>query len=138
MDDLCGTPFEGWKEWLEGVWREMPRQFRSERTVHGTLACHVFWKLAATGLHVLAGWAPPRAPERAIDVIAVNDAGEIRYAVCLDTYVSLQSVKALSTFEGAEKLIVTTGPLERKVTESTFYLKPDIRHVHLPVAKPAL
>ena len=74
---------------------------------------------------------PPLIADRSVDIIAVNDQNEIVYAICLDTSVTLAAVKSLSSFAAANKIIFTTGMLEKKVKESTFFLSEEIRHIHL-------
>ena len=66
-----------------------------------------------------------------MDLVAVNPRGEIHFAVCIDRLVSLDAVKSLDGFEALEKVIFTTGMLEKKVRESRFFLKEGIEHVHL-------
>jgi hypothetical protein len=74
---------------------------------------------------------PPRIADRPVDVIAVKEDNEIVYAVCLDTLVTLAAVKSLSSFAALNKVIFTTGMLEKKVKESRFFLKEEIKHIHL-------
>jgi hypothetical protein len=51
--------------------------------------------------------------------------------VCLDTVITLYAVKSLTSFEAANRIILTTGVLDKKVQESRFFLKPEIAHIHL-------
>ncbi len=74
---------------------------------------------------------PPRIADRPVDIIAVNDENAIVYALCLDTLVTLAAVKSLNSFAAENKIIFTTGMLEKKVQESRFFLNEEIRHVHL-------
>ncbi len=137
MQDDAFQYLERWKRELEGAWREIPKPFRNERTVHRTLQCFLFDRLKELGYRVVADYMPPRIMDRSIDLIAVKEGHEILYAVCFDTVVTLAAVKSLSSFECANKVIFTTGHLEKKVKESRFFLKPDIEHVHLqPFEKP--
>jgi hypothetical protein len=82
-------------------------------------------------LAIVADYMPPRIADRPVDIIAVNEQNEIMYAICLDTLVTLAAVKSLSSFEAANKVIFTTGILEKKVKESTFFLNEEIKHLHL-------
>jgi hypothetical protein len=66
-----------------------------------------------------------------VDLIALNAGLQVVYAICLDTVVTLAAVKSLSSFAAENKIIFTTGLLEKKVKESRFFLKPDILHFHL-------
>ena len=120
-----------WKNKLEKAWIEIPKPFRSERAVHRTLQCHLYRIIRELGLKTVADYMPPRIADRPVDIIAVNDRNEIIYAVCLDTLVTLAAVKSLNSFAAVNKLIFTTGMLEKKVKESTFFLNEEIKHVHL-------
>ncbi|MFP5212312.1 MAG: hypothetical protein ACLGPL_02930 [Acidobacteriota bacterium] len=122
---------EEWKEELETAIRAIPKAFRNEYSVRRTLQCHLYQCLKNMGYKVVADYMPPRIHDRPIDLIAVTGEREIAYAVCLDTLVTLAAVKSLSSFESANKIIFTTGLVEKKVKESRFFLKPDIQHVHL-------
>jgi hypothetical protein len=43
----------------------------------------------------------------------------------------LAAVKSLGSFAAVNKVIFTTGMLEKKVKESRFFLKEEIKHIHL-------
>jgi len=128
---------EKWKRELEKAWLQMPKPFRNDHSVRRTLQCHLYWQLGQTGHRIVADYMPPRIQDRAIDLIAVNENHEIVYAICIDTLVTLAAVKSLSSFEAMNKAIFTTGLLLKKVQESRFFLKPEIRHLHVqPFEKP--
>ncbi|MGC8495558.1 MAG: hypothetical protein ACP5SH_27940 [Syntrophobacteraceae bacterium] len=131
MDQDAGCNPESWKKELEKAWRQIPQPFRSERAVHRTLQCHLYRLVRQSGFKTVADYMPPRIADRPIDIIAVNDQNEIVYAVCLDTLVTLPAVKSLNSFAALNKIIFTTGMLEKKVKESTFFLNEEIQHVHL-------
>jgi hypothetical protein len=120
-----------WKSQLEKAWLKIPRPFRSERAIHRTLQCNLYRMLQELGLRAVADYMPPRIADKPVDLIAVNDENEIIYAICLDTLVTLAAVKSLNSFAAAHKVIFTTGMIEKKVTESRFFLNEEIRHVHL-------
>jgi len=131
MQDDLKQVLEIWKKDLEKAWLRLPKPFRSDHSVRRTLQCHLYWQLCQTGHRVVADYMPPRILDRPIDLIAVNDSQGIVYAICLDTVVTLDAVKSLSSFEAVNKAIFTTGPLLKKVQESRFFLKEDIQHIHL-------
>lgn len=120
-----------WKSELQKAWLQIPKPFRSDRAIHGSLQCHLYGILRGLRLSTVADYMPPRIVDRPIDLIAVNEQNEIVYAICLDTLVTLAAVKSLSSFAAVNKVIFTTGMLEKKVKESTFFLNEEIRHVHL-------
>lgn len=122
---------EEFKDQLEDAWRRIPKPFRNERTIRGSLRCRLFGILENGGLRPVADYMPPRIADRPVDVIALKDDLEVVYAVCIDTVVTLAAVKSLNSFEAARKIIFTTGMLEKKVQESRFFLSGDIEHVHL-------
>ena len=122
---------DSWKKELEKAWREIPKVFRSDRAVHRTLQCRLYGLIRKSGMKAVADYMPPRIADRPVDIIAVNDQNEIVYAVCLDTLVTLPAVKSLNSFAALNKIIFTTGMLEKKVKESTFFLNEETKHVHL-------
>lgn len=131
MDKKITVDVEDWKAFLERSWRAVPKAFQSDKALRRTLQCALYAKLTAEGLLVVADYQPPRA-DRPVDLIVVGGTPPtIACAICFDDVVTLYAVKSLSSFEAGEKLIFTTGPLKKKVDESRFFLKPDIRHVHL-------
>lgn len=119
------------KQELEEAWRQIPKPFRSERSIHGTLQCSLHHWLRQLGHAAVADFMPPRIQDRAVDIIVLNDSNEVLCAICIDTVVTLSAVKNLSSFEARERLILTTGALEKKVQESRFFLKPGVDHMHL-------
>jgi len=131
MDRDLDANLDLWKSRLEKAWLRIPKPFRSERAVHRTLQCHLYRILHELGLRTVADYMPPRIADRPIDLIAVNEENEIVYAVSLDTLVTLAAVKSLNSFAAVNKVIFTTGMLEKKVKESRFFLNEEIKHIHL-------
>lgn len=120
-----------WKHELEEAWRQLPKPFRNDHSVRRTLQCHLFGKLCGSEYRAVADYLPPRVPDRAIDLIVVGKDLEILWAICFDTLVTLAAVKSLSSFAARNKVIFTTGMIEKKVQESRFFLNAEVRHVHL-------
>jgi hypothetical protein len=131
MTDVAPLDMDVLKHQLEAAWREMPKPFRNEHSVRRTLQCRLYAKFREMGRCVVADYMPPRVADRPVDLVIVGENNAIQAAVCFDTVVTLAAVKSLSSFEASEKIIFTTGLLEKKVQESRFFLKPDIRHIHL-------
>lgn len=131
MESDLPHDLEQWKTKMEGVWREMPKPFRNERTVRRTLQCFLYGRLEEAGYRVVADYMPPRITDRPIDLIGLNAQQEIVYALCFDSVVTLAAVKSLSSFESQRRIIFTVAILEKKVQESRFFLKPGIEHIHL-------
>ncbi len=131
MSEELDRNLELWKGKLEKAWLRIPKPFRSERAVHRTLQCHLYNIFQDLGLRTVADYMPPRIVDRPIDIIALNEENEIIYALCLDTLVTLAAVKSLNSFASVNKIIFTTGMLEKKVNESRFFLNEEIKHIHL-------
>jgi hypothetical protein len=131
MSEELDRNLDLWKDELEKAWLRIPKPFRSERTIHRTLQCHLFRIFQELGLRTVADYMPPRIADKPVDIIAVNDGNEVIYALCLDTLVTLAAVKSLNSFAAVNKIIFTTGMLEKKVKESRFFLNEEIKHVHL-------
>ena len=131
MNEDLDRNLDLWKSQLEKAWLRIPKPFRSERAVHRTLQCHLYRMLQELGCSTVADYMPPRIADRPVDIIAVNEDNEIAYALCLDTLVTLAAVKSLSSFAALNKIIFTTGMLEKKVKESRFFLNEEIKHIHL-------
>jgi hypothetical protein len=131
MSEELDRNLDLWKDELEKAWLRIPKPFRSERTTHRTLQCHLFRILQELGFRTVADYMPPRIADKPVDIIAVNDENEIIYAICLDTLVTLAAVKSLNSFAAVNKIIFTTGMLEKKVKESRFFLNEEIKHIHL-------
>ncbi|MHC1728320.1 MAG: hypothetical protein AB9866_20345 [Syntrophobacteraceae bacterium] len=131
MSEDLDRNLEKWKSELEAAWMRIPKPFRSERSIRRTLQCHLYGIFQGLGFRTVADYVPPRIADRPIDIIAVSGEHEITYALCLDTLVTLAAVKSLNSFEAANKIILTTGMLEKKVQESRFFLNEEIKHIHL-------
>ena len=130
-DQTAEVNLDSLKSKLEEAWREIPKPYRNEHSVRRVLQCRLYGILWSMGYQTVADYMPPRIADRPIDLIAMNADLEIIYAFCIDTVVTLAAVKSLSSFEAKNKIVFTTGLLEKKVMESRFFLKPEIRHVHV-------
>ncbi|MGO9021908.1 MAG: hypothetical protein ACLQVJ_26515 [Syntrophobacteraceae bacterium] len=131
MNENLDPNLDLWKSKLEKAWLRIPKPFRSDRAVHRTLQCHLYRILQELGFSTVADYMPPRIADRPVDIIALNNENEIVYAICLDTLVTLAAVKSLGSFAAVNKVIFTTGMLEKKVKESRFFLNEEIKHIHL-------
>ncbi len=131
QEDALQGHLEDWKTDLEVVWRAIPKAFRNDHAIRRTLQCHLYGRLHHLGYDVVADYFPPRVKDRPIDLIALREDRKIMYAVCFEQVISLAAVKSLMSFEVEIRTIFTTSPLEKKVRESRFFLKPEIQHCHL-------
>jgi hypothetical protein len=123
---------------LIATWEDIPKFYRRDQTIKRTLQCKLYGHFASQGLSVIADYFPPRISDRPVDVVVVDreDPKRILLALCVDDLVTLNAVKSLSAFDARRKIIFTVHPLEKKVKESTFFLKPGIEHYHLKGPQP--
>ncbi len=114
-------------------WEAIPPFYRREQTVKRSLQCFLYAHFSEEGHLVIADYFPPRVTDRPVDLIIVerNDPKKVVLAICIDELITLHVVKSLSALDAQRKVIFTTHPLEKKVRESTFFLKPGIEHYHL-------
>lgn len=131
MEPQALRDLDQWQKELETAWNEMPKRFRNDHNVRGTLRCFLYGRLKEAGYRVVADYMPPRIQDRPVDLIALDEDLKIVYAVCFDILVTLAAVKSLDSFEAGTKVIFTIGALEKKVRESRFFLKGEIEHRHL-------
>ncbi|MGC8720912.1 MAG: hypothetical protein ACP5TY_13005 [Thermodesulforhabdaceae bacterium] len=132
------TSIDALIEDLIATWEAMPKFYRRDQTIKRTLQCKLYGHFASQGLNVIADYYPPRVSDRPVDVIVLDkrDPKQILLAICVEDLVTLDAVKSLSAFDARRKIIFTIHPLEKKVKESTFFLKPDIEHYHLKGPQP--
>lgn len=123
---------------LISTWEAIPRFYRKDQTVKRTLQCKLYAYLVSLGFSVIADYFPPRISERPVDIVVFDEADpkKILIAICVDELVTLSAVKSLSAFEAERKIVLTTHPIEKKVKESTFFLKAGIEHYHLKGPQP--
>ena len=74
---------------------------------------------------------PPRMSDGFLDLIGVDSGDMVKCAFAIGPVVELKAVKSLEALDVEEKWVITFSPLDKKVKESTFFLKPGIVHLHL-------
>lgn len=131
MDNEPLRLLEGWKEDLERAWKKIPKRYRNEHTVRRTLQCYLFSRIGEKGYRLVADYMPPRVADRPVDLLVLDESQQPFAAICLDSVVTLSAVKSLTSFEVPYRVIYTLSPLEKKVQESRFFLKPEVIHHHV-------
>jgi hypothetical protein len=66
-----------------------------------------------------------------LDLIGVDSGDRVKCAFAIGSVVELKAVKSLEALDVEEKWVITFSTLDKKVKESTFFLKPGIEHLHL-------
>ncbi|SFM81338.1 hypothetical protein [Thermodesulforhabdus norvegica] len=113
----------------------IPSYFRRSDTIRRTLQCELYFFMREAGYGAVADYYPPRISDRPVDLIVYDpsDPKKILWALCIDELITLHAVRSLTSFDAENRIIFTTHPLEKKVNESTFFLKPGVEHVHLRI-----
>lgn len=113
----------------------IPPYFRRNDTIRRTLQCELYLFFREAGHKAVADYYPPRISDRPVDIIVYDpsDPKKIQWAICIDELITLYAVRSLTSFDAENRLIFTIHPLEKKVNESTFFLKPGVEHVHLRI-----
>lgn len=119
------------KEALEEELGRIPKAFRQSSVIRQTVKCFLYGMVKEADLWPVPDFKPPRVSDGFLDIIGIDGAGEVKCAFAVGLVVELKSVKSLEALDVAEKWMITFSPLEKKVKESTFFLKPGIQHLHL-------
>ena len=119
------------KEALEQELDRIPKAFRQSSVIRQTVKCFLYSMVKEADLWPVPDFKPPRLREGFLDLIGVDAGGEVKCGFAIGPVVELKSVKSLEALDIEEKWMITFSPLEKKVKESRFFLKPGIQHLHL-------
>ena len=119
------------KEALEKELSRIPKPFRYGPVIHQTIKCFLYTMVKAADLWPVPDFKPPRMSDGFLDLIGVDSGDKVRCAFAIGPVVELKAVKSLEALEVEEKWVITFSTLDKKVKESTFFLKPGIEHLHL-------
>jgi hypothetical protein len=116
---------------LEAEVARIPKPFRHDEVVRQTIKCFLYAILKEADLWPVPDFRPPRLTDGLLDLIGVDPSGMVVSAFAVRPVVELKAVKSLEALEVEKKWMITFSTLSKKVKESTFFLKPSIRHLHL-------
>ena len=119
------------KEDLERELALIPKTFRQAPVIHQTIKCFLYNMVKEAELWPVPDFKPPRLYEGFIDLVCVDPDGTVKCAFAIGPVVDLKDIKSLEALEVDEKWLITFSHLDKKVQESTFFLKPGIQHLHL-------
>ena len=119
------------KEELERELARIPKAFRQAAVIHQTIKCFLYNMVKEAELLPIPNFRPPRLADAFLDLIGVDSDGTIKCAFAVAAVVELKGVKSLEALDVDERWMITFSHLEKKVQESTFFLKPGIQHLHL-------
>ncbi|MBU4564852.1 MAG: hypothetical protein KMY53_18960 [Desulfarculus sp.] len=112
--------------------KDIPQTMRQEAVIRQALVCLVYQAVKQMGLIPLAGWKPPRSTREGLDLVGVDDSGElprVRIAFVIDLLVELPRLKALEWVDCEDKIVVSFSERADKVQQSSFFLTK--AHTHL-------
>lgn len=112
----------------------IPQTMHQEAAVRATLVCLLFQAVKQMGLVALPYWKPPRSTREGIDLVGVDDSGElpqVKMAFTVDPLVELAKIKAMEWVDCEHKIVVTFSQRADKVKQSTFFLMPGLTHLNL-------
>jgi hypothetical protein len=119
------------KQTLEQELARIPKPFRHDEVIRQTIKCFLYGVLKEAGLWPVPDFRPPRLTDGFLDLIGIDSSGTVACAFAVRSLVDLKAVKSLEALELEERWMITFSALSKKVKESTFFLKPGIRHLHL-------
>ena len=121
----------GLKEALEEEVARVPKPFRQGAVVRQTIKCFLYTVIKQAELWPVPDFKPPRLRDGFVDLIGVDSDNSVGCAFAISPVVELKAVKSLEALDVEEKWLITFSPLDKKVQESKFFLKPGIQHLHL-------
>jgi len=128
MNEQLTQLAEAMRREIKGI----PQTMRQEAVIRQALVCLVYQAVKQMGLIPLAGWKPPRSTREGLDLVGVDDSGElprVRIAFVIDPLVELPRLKALEWVDCEDKIVVSFSERADKVQQSSFFLTK--AHTHL-------
>ncbi|MFH2128704.1 MAG: hypothetical protein ABIK12_19485, partial [Pseudomonadota bacterium] len=110
----------------------IPQTMRQEAVIRQALVCLLYQTVKEMGLIPLASWKPPRSTREGLDLVGVDDSGElprVQIAFVIDPLVELPRLKALEWVDCEDKIVVSFSERADKVQQSSFFLTK--AHTHL-------
>ncbi|RJX36582.1 MAG: hypothetical protein C4525_00515 [Desulfarculus sp.] len=112
----------------------IPKTMRQEAVIRAALVCLLYQAVKGMGLKPLASWKPPRSTRDSIDLVGVDDSGElpaVKVAFAVDPLVELPKLKSLGWVECEHKIVISFSQRADKVKQSAFFLTPALTHLNL-------
>ena len=118
------------KKILEAI-DPIPEGYLSDLVIKETIRCILYEILKEQGLLPIPAFRNPRFPEGPVDMVGLSDAQTIEVAFCSSPTIELDNVKRLARIVCEKKFVISFSRNQKKVKMSTFYLKPEIGHIHI-------
>lgn len=121
-------------EAMRGEIKAIPQTMLQETVIRQALVCLLYQAVKDMGLIPLAAWKPPRSTREGIDLVGVDDSGElpkVQIAFVIDPLVELPRLKALEWVDCQDKVVVSFSQRTDKVQQSSFFLNNTHTHLSL-------
>ncbi len=109
----------------------IPSGYKTDRVIRELIRCVVYGYVKDQGLIPVPDYRVPRYPEGPVDVAALDDKNNVKFAFASAPLVELDQVKSMGRIEAERKIIITFSEHASKVKQSAFFLNKDIEHLHL-------
>jgi len=118
------------KRVLEAI-RAIPEGYLADLVIKETIRCVLYGFLKERGFVPIPSFRNPRYPEGPVDIVGMKEGGELEVAFCSSPMIELHEVKSLERVPCEKKFVISFSRNQKKVKMSTFYLKPEIEHIHI-------
>lgn len=121
-------------EAMRGEINAIPQTMRQETVIRQALVCLLYQAVKDMGLIPLAGWKPPRSTRGGLDLVGVDDSGElprVRIAFVIDPLVELPRLKDLQWVDCEDKIVISFSERVDKIKQSSFFLTKEHTHLSL-------
>jgi hypothetical protein len=114
--------------------QKIPETMRQEPVIRQVIILILARAVEDMGFLALPAWKPPRSTRDRIDLVAVDDSGElprVEMAFAVDPLVELSKLKAMEWVEAPHKVVLTFHERADKVAPTTFFLAKEHTHLNL-------
>lgn len=121
-------------EEMRGMVEAIPESMTQDEVIRRGLICFLSGAVRDMGLLPLMGWKPPRSTRDVIDLVAVDDSGEVpkvEMAFVIDALVELPRLKNLEWVDCPHKVVVSFSQRADKVAQTSFFLGKEHTHLKL-------
>ena len=125
-------------EALGGAMREelaaIPETMAQEEVRRQALVWLLAGAVKGMGLTPVMNWRPPKSTRERIDLVGVRPGSHppvVEVAFVVDPLVELTKVRSLEWVECPHKVVVSFSERADKVSQSTFFLTPQLQHLAL-------
>ena len=109
----------------------IPEGYLTDLVIKETVRCVLFGILKEQGLVPVPAYRNPRFQEGPVDIAGMKDDKTMAIAFCSNPTIELNDIKRLERVDCDEKFVISFSRDQKKVKQSTFFLKPGIEHIDI-------